>query len=94
MEKRYEIDSFNKLINVANKENVERLALDLANWLIYVTNAIDQMRESHVQETKGKINSEIVEASFIWVDDKKYDLKGVKLINSQTGEVNNIDFNK
>ena len=94
MEKRYEIDSFNKLINVANKENVERLALDLANWLIYVTNVIDQMKESHPKETKGKTNSEIVEASFIWVDDKKYDLKGVKLINSQTGEVKNIDFNK
>lgn len=92
--KRYEIDSFNKLINVANKDNVERLAIDLAGWLIYVTNIISDIRENHPKETEGKLNSEITEAHFIWIDDNKHEMKGVRVTQSDTGETEYIDFEK
>jgi broad specificity phosphatase PhoE len=92
--KRYEIDSFSKLINVANKDNVERLAIDLAGWLLYITDVLDNIREKHPQETEGKLNSEIVEAHFIWIDDNKHDMKGVRITQSETGETSYIDFEK
>jgi hypothetical protein len=91
--KRYEIDSFDKLLNVANKENVERLAVDLAGWLLYITDVIEKYKEHH-PEAKGKLNSEIVKCHFIWIDDSKHDLKGVNLTNINTGEVTEIKFDK
>ena len=88
--KTYEIDTFEKLLNVANGSNVQNLAIDLAQWLIYCTNTIEQLREKHPELCKGKTNHEIAKCTFIWIDDGKNDLNNVKLVKKETGEVVNV----
>jgi hypothetical protein len=90
--KEYHIDTFDKLCNTVTKENAQRLALDLANWLIFYSNAIEKIKEEHPKETKGKTNSKIAKASFIWVDDGHTDLLGVQVVNDTTGETTRKDF--
>jgi hypothetical protein len=84
--KEYHIDSFEKLCNVANFQNVKVLAVDLANWLIFYQKAIDEIRKKHPKETAGKLNSEILGGSFTWVDDGKNDFLGMSVENKSTGE--------
>lgn len=90
--KTYNIDSFEKLINIANKENVERLASDLCGWLLYSEKVISEVREKYPKETEGKSNSEILICKFTWVDDGKNDMLGVDIENKETGEIQEIRF--
>ena len=90
--KEYNIDSFDKLINVANSNNIQNLASDLVGWLMFSEKIISQMREQYPEETKGKKNSELMKCSFIWVDDSKTDFIGVNIENRTTGEVSEIRF--
>ena len=90
--KEYHIDSFEKLINVANSKNVENLASDLIGWLMFSEKIVSQIREQYPEETKGKKNSELMICSFIWVDDNKTDFIGVNIENRTTGEVSEFRF--
>ena len=92
--KKYEIDSFEKLCNLVNEENAQNLATDLAGWLLYYNQVMTETRKNHPEETKGLTNSQIAEASFIWIDDNKHELKGVKITDSHTGEVTYNSFEK
>jgi hypothetical protein len=85
--KEYQIDSFEKLINVMNDDNINNLFFDLGKWLIYTNHLAKEIRKKYPEETKGKLNSEIMECSFLWTDDGKNDWKGVEMINTDTGEV-------
>lgn len=85
--KKYNIDSFEKLCNVVNEENIERFIPDLAGWLLYYAYVISKFRKEHPEETRGKSNIQIVKGAFIWYDDGKNDFKGVDLINNETGEI-------
>jgi len=89
--KQYEIDSLEKLINVANKKNVERLGMDFFGWLLYVTEAIENYREHH-PEVKDKLNSEIFQASFNWIDDNEPIIKGMEIENKDNGETFYIKY--
>ncbi len=88
--KKYEINTFEKLINVVNKENFERFSIDLLQWLHYSVDVLDKVKIAHPKECKGKENWEIMQSTFIWVDDGKNDLKSAKLTNNKTGEINEI----
>jgi len=88
--KKYEIDSFEKLVNVANKENIEKLSIDLLLWLNYVVDAFEEIRKKHPKECEGKSNWEISEVNFIWIDDGKNKIDYVKVTNKKTGEVTEI----
>lgn len=85
--KKYEIDSFEKLVNIVTEENAKRLAIDLSGWLLYIANSYEQMRKDYPKSTKGKLNSEIAKASFIWIDDNEHVMRGTKIINNDTGEI-------
>lgn len=91
--KEYNIDSFERLINVVNSENVVNLSSDLVGWLMFCEKMISEVREKYPNETKGKKNSEIIKCSFIWVDDKKNDFLGVNCENRDTGEISEIRVN-
>uniref|UniRef100_UPI004048DC65 hypothetical protein n=1 Tax=Roseivirga sp. TaxID=1964215 RepID=UPI004048DC65 len=92
--KRYEIDNFEKLLNLANEENIGRISIDMVQWLHYYTKVINAVRTEHPKETEGKTNWEISQASFIWIDDGATDMKGVSITNTLTGEVVTHNFRK
>jgi hypothetical protein len=85
--KTYDIDTFEKLINVVNKENFDRFTIDFLQWLHYSVDILEAIREKYPEEVKGKTNWEIAKSSFTWIDDGKNDFKSVKVTNAQTGEV-------
>jgi uncharacterized protein YaeQ len=83
-DKEYEIKSFDDLCNTVNSENVQRLAIDTAQWLINYQHTISQIRELHPKETKGLSNTEIAKGSFIWIDDGKTDVKGIRITTKES----------
>ena len=92
--KEYIIDSLDRLLNVVNLENCERLAIDLGQWLIYYAHTLDSVRKSNPKECDGKLNTEIVNGGFRWIDDGKNDILGVEITNQQTGEFRSHDLTK
>lgn len=92
--KKYEIRTLDQLVNVASKENIDRLSIDFLLWLNYVVSFIDNLRKEH-PELSNKYNTQIInEVMFMWIDDGKNDIKGVKIKNKQTGEVTYIPLKK
>jgi len=83
----YDINTFDKLINVANSENIDRLSVDLLQWFFYSVKLIENIRLKYPEKTKNKTNSQIVKCSFRWIDDGKNDFKGVEITNPITGEI-------
>jgi len=77
--KKHLIDSFDKLFNVATPENIEVLSMDLLNWFITSHTMIEQIKEKFPNETKNKLNSEIVKCAFMWHDDGKNDFLGIEI---------------
>ena len=89
--KEYEIKSFEQLINVANDENIERLATDLALWLLHAAGHYKLIRKAHPEETKDKTNWEIGECAFMWIDDGKNEYLGTQLTDKATGQITKIN---
>ncbi len=83
--KTYEIETLNQLINVVTPENIERLSTDLIGWLYYCNQFFTEIKKK--DEYKDKLNSEISEVKFVWVDDGENLLLDAKIINTKTGEV-------
>lgn len=90
--KKYEIKSFEQLCNIATDENIERLAIDTALWLIQYQKLVSQVRKSNPVETEGKTNWEIAQGYFNWVDDGKHDLLGFHTTVNETGETRFYKF--
>lgn len=90
--KRYEIDSFDKLVNVINEENFESLTTDLVMWLGYNVQIMKGIREAEPELCKDKTNSEIAKNSFIWIDDGAHDCLSITIKNDNTGEVTTHKF--
>jgi len=91
-EKKYEIDTFEKLLNVVNKENFDRFTIDLLQWIHYYIQVIDGTKNKYPEVCKDKTNWEIAKGKFIWIDDGKNEMKSVKVTNTKTGEVKNFDI--
>ncbi len=89
--KQYEIDSFEKLINIINEDNFENLSTDLVHWLAIATAHYKTMRDQYPDQCKGKTNWEIAKAYFTWIDDGKHEHE-IKITNPQTGEVTKSKF--
>jgi hypothetical protein len=88
---RYEIDSFEKLINVANKNNFESLSKDLIAWLWYTVHMAEDIRNSAPKKyTKDKTNWDLCKYTFIWIDDGQSGIKTVRIKNNFTGEVKEL----
>lgn len=83
----YEIDSLERLINVANEENFERLIVDFSFWLAYTINLAEKMRKSNPEKHKDKLTTEMFDSKFIWTDDGVSGVTSVKLTNKSTGQV-------
>lgn len=92
--KRYEIDSFEKLINVASTENFDFFAQDLLLWLHYSIKAIEKLRVDSPEFCKGKTNWQIVNIKFIWIDDQKTGLTTFSVKDKNTGLVTQFKANK
>lgn len=85
--KTYEIDSFEKLINVIDEDNFEALTLDLLNWLAYTVKISKAYREEFPKQCKGKSNWDLFKSSFIWTDDGQVEINKFQIKNGLTGEV-------
>ena len=92
--KRYKIETLEQLLNIVTFENQTRLLIDFASYLMMYADMINKVRISQPNETKGKLNTEICESHFVWVDDGKEGVTSVEIINKQTGETKNIKVNK
>lgn len=84
--KQYKIETLSDVVDVVNKENIERFLKDFSLWLTTTVNYYDNIRKILPVEYKEKRNSELAKAGFTWIDDFKNDLLGVNLKNSETGE--------
>jgi hypothetical protein len=89
---RYEIDSFEKLLNIINEDNFGSLSMCLLKWLKYHTLLMKQYREKYPEYAKDKSNWELGKITFIWIDDGKDDLKFVSIKNELTGQVTQIEL--
>lgn len=90
----YEIDTFNKLLNVVNTENFELFVYDLTQYLAFYVGAVAKVRELHPKETEGMNNTDLIRSHFRWIDDGKNDFKGYEVKNPDTGEVTYHKMNK
>ena len=90
----YNIDTFEKLLNVVNADNAPRLAVDLGQWLVFYAHAIAKMREQNISETAGLSNCEIARSVFHWIDDGKNEFQGYTVADPNTGKVTNYKMNK
>lgn len=91
--KEYEINTFEKLINVVNRENFERFSTDLLNWLNLSVALLDKIKAKHPKQCKEKTNWDILNSTFIWIDDGKKDQK-IVLTNIKTGEIKELKIKK
>jgi len=91
--KTYHIDTFEKLLNVATEENLDRLSLDFLLWFNYVVKFVNRIKkEKGYTDVK---NSDIFKKiSFTWIDDGKNELKYVQITNPDTGEITNFPMPK
>ncbi len=94
MAKKYTIDSLEKLLNVINPENKDRLAVDFMSWLFYYVQLIEYYRNQSPELTKGKSNLEIAKCIFKWVDDGKTGMNKVEVTSPDTGEVKTYNLTK
>ena len=83
---RYEIHTFEQLLNVVNTENSQRLAIDLGAWLMWYAKVMEKMREQNPVETEGKLNWEIATCGFTWIDDGKHGVNSVSVKDPRTGK--------
>lgn len=90
--KTYHIDSWEKLLNVVNSENRDRLFVDLLSFLLYYENSITKIRNGMPEETKDIVNTDIAKAVFEWTDDGIEGLKSVSITDPSTGEVTTRKF--
>ena len=84
--KKYRIDSFEKLCNVVNDDNIGTLAIDLAQWLIFYNSVISKIRKERPDFCKGKTNWQISESEFTFINDGKNDFVGFTSEIKETGE--------
>lgn len=87
--KKYEIDSFDKLLNVVNKENFEAISTSLLMWLWYTVQFYDQVKKDN-PELNDKANSQISRITFTWIDDGKHELKSIITRDQNTGEIKEL----
>lgn len=90
--KKYDIDSFEQLINVMNKDNFESITMDFLLWMGYVMQVMEASRKAFPEETKDKTNWEIAQCHFIWTDDGVNEAKSVTIKNTTTGEVTTLNI--
>lgn len=73
--KNYKIKSFEDLCNTANTENVERLSIDLIQWLRTYVQVVSGIKKTF-PKYKDTPNWDVAEGGFTWVDDGKNDVVG------------------
>jgi len=88
---KYEIKSFEQLCNIANDENIERLATDTALWLIQYQRLLSDVRKAN-PGLKDKSNWEIAQGYFNWIDDGKNELLGFYTTVNETGETRFYEY--
>jgi hypothetical protein len=91
--KTYEIETIEQLINISTTENFENLGTDFLLWLNHINHTFAELRKDN-PKYENMSNSEIAKVKFVWTDDGKQGLTGVKLTNITNGEVTNIKLKK
>lgn len=89
--KKYNIDTLQKLMNVVTSENYERLMADFCLFMAHYIGTVDAIRKEKPDLCEGKLNCEIGEASFTWIDDGETKIKHFTVENKDTGEVTTIE---
>jgi hypothetical protein len=88
--KTYQIENLDQICNVVNEDNIESFLLDFAAFLSMYIDTIKETRNEHPELTKNLLNTEIIKAKFIWINDGKNEIKGFTIKNSKTGEIKKI----
>lgn len=73
--KEYKVDTLDDLVNLVNKDNFDRVTIDLALWLSHIVHLMDEVRKKAPEETKGIKTSDMVKCSFVWIDDGEHKLR-------------------
>lgn len=89
-ENKYEIKTISQLVDIVTDENRERISTDLVNWLD-ITNQTYNIIKALNPELKDKLNSEIAQPTFVWIDDGKNDIKGIEWTDKE-GNKEEINF--
>src|SRR5699024_3221413 len=84
--KKFNIDSFEKLLNIVTVDNVDNLSIDIYQWLRAYAHVLEKLKKEKHEVFDGKSNWEVLQATFMWIDDGKNDYKGTVVTNRQTGE--------
>lgn len=92
--KKYDIDTFEKLVNIVNDENIERLSIDFCMWLHYANNFIKESRKKNHKLYKGKQNWDVYKQTFIWIDDGEHHLNEIVVKDENTGEEKHIEVTR
>ena len=85
--KEYQITTLSQIQNIVTEENYENLCTDFITYMGIYLQQIKAIRESNPELCEGKLNSEIAECAFIWIDDGKNDYKGTWVKSNETGEI-------
>lgn len=85
--KTYEIKSFEQLVNIINKDNFANLGMDFIKWAEFVALMAEEIRKDLPEYEKQKSNWELMNPSFIWIDDGKNDLDKCQMKVKETGEI-------
>jgi len=90
----YEIKSFENLVNIITPENCAQFGADFIKWATYVSLICEQIRKEGSAADKKKSNWQLLQPSFVWVDDGKNEMEKVQLKIKGTGEVRTITIKK
>lgn len=85
----YEIESLEQLVNIVTPENIDRLSVDFLLWLNTVNNIFANFKASN-EDKRGLNNSDIAAAKFIWIDDNKHEIDSYILVDTTTGDIEEI----
>tara|TARA_R110002126_G_scaffold118176_1_gene258066 strand:+ start:1757 stop:2014 length:258 start_codon:yes stop_codon:yes gene_type:complete len=76
--KEYKIETLKDLCDVVNNDNVEVLSADLILWLKGYNESVIEIRD-FLGSPEGLNNTDVVEGSFVWIDDNQAGLRGVNI---------------
>jgi hypothetical protein len=92
--KRFNIDSFERLLNVLTLDNLQCLSIDIVEWMAMYISLIEKTRKENPESTEGKSNWELIQATFVYIDDGESGIKYTQLTNKSTGEITIIEVKK
>jgi len=86
--KEHHIKSFEQLVNIVTKDNIENLTVDFMMWLGVVLNVDETLRSGNTLSAAQKKQTrwKLLKPTFIWTDDGKNEVSKIICQDPTTGE--------